>query len=496
MRALASKFSSTSLRDVKWVGFDLDHALVRYRNENLMPMIYTALTEFLVTHKGYPADVLRQPYDPTFCAKGVLLDYKTGNFFTLDSEGRVVRASHGTRAFMTPEQLEVAWPGRVWNHVDVLRQHTKHDSVFVFITYFDIPAILICARLVDHCDKTGVPYAFTDDLFAAFNYTFDPEAFEIGRGLYFPSLLAEPDKYLYPRVEVKAWLKEQQRVGRRFFLATNSHVGYGTFLLRHCFGEDWRDLFFLSVFNAKKPAFFHTRAAQPFYLFDSASRTEGSVAVHVHTPHSGPELCQGNADTVQALVNHLSKAPPTPEAGAAARATLTEEGHVVGVEALAGGASGGPGARAPEPEPVIAHAPLEPAHPVAAGLIDALEDPGVGKEEVSAEVSVAYVGDHLHGDVLAAHSRGWHAIAIVEEMESFACPGGHCELLPGLTPCSSEPTTASAPPVSRWGDFFSAPVDGGGGAPGQLTYFADLLKRTRCTAVSDTALLPGVFDLE
>ncbi len=29
------------------------------------------------------------------------------------------------------------------------------------------------------------------------------------------------------------------------------------------------------------------------------------------------------------------------------------------------------------------------------------------------EVRIAYVGDHLHGDVLAAHGRGWHPIAVV-----------------------------------------------------------------------------------
>ncbi len=68
--------------------------------------------------------------------------------------------------------------GLSWCNARVCSVVPCADSVFVFITYFDIPAILICARLVDHCDKTGVPYAFTDDLFAAFNYTFDPEAFE------------------------------------------------------------------------------------------------------------------------------------------------------------------------------------------------------------------------------------------------------------------------------------------------------------------------------
>jgi hypothetical protein len=59
--------------------------------------------------------------------------------------------------------------------------------------------------------------------------------------------------------------------GMRFFLVTNSHVGYGTFLLKHVFGSDWKSLFELSVFNGKKPAFFRRRAHQPFYLFGMMS---------------------------------------------------------------------------------------------------------------------------------------------------------------------------------------------------------------------------------
>ncbi len=76
-----------------------------------------------------------------------------------------------------------------------------------------------------------------------------------------------------------------------------------------------------------------------------------------------------------------------------------------------------------------------------------------------------------------------------EELETHACPTEHSEVLPSAAPCASESTSSSAPVVSRWGDFFVAqPEDR------RLTYFGDLLKRTGCTAVSDVALLPAVFD--
>ena len=52
---------SPSRRDVA-----ADHALVRYKNEALMPMVYDALVDVLINHKGYPAAVLSQPYDADF----------------------------------------------------------------------------------------------------------------------------------------------------------------------------------------------------------------------------------------------------------------------------------------------------------------------------------------------------------------------------------------------------------------------------------------------
>jgi hypothetical protein len=61
---------------------------------------------------------------------------------------------------------------------------------------------------------------------------------------------------------------------------------------------------------------------------------------------------------------------------------------------------------------------------VAAGLMDAVDDEldDVASPQPSHPANIAYVGDHIHGDVLAAKSFGWYAIAIVgETLQTCGC---------------------------------------------------------------------------
>lgn len=65
------------------------------------------------------------------------------------------------------------------------------------------------------------------------------------------------------------------------------------------------------------------------------------------------------------------------------------------------------------------------ASSISLGMLDASEDP-LDSSAVAASMSpvtpakalIAYVGDHLHGDVLAAKRFGWITVAIVGKEES------------------------------------------------------------------------------
>lgn len=51
------------LNDYDALGFDVDHALVQYRLENLFPLVYHCLAKFLVESKDYPKELLEKPFD-------------------------------------------------------------------------------------------------------------------------------------------------------------------------------------------------------------------------------------------------------------------------------------------------------------------------------------------------------------------------------------------------------------------------------------------------
>ncbi len=137
-------------------------------------------------------------------------------------------------------------------------------------------------------------------------------------------------------------------------------------------------------------------------------------------------------------------------------------------------------------------------HSIADGLVDGVEAAAglVADECPSAAAStiprtlIAYVGDHLHGDVLGSHERGWLPIGIVEEMESSNCPATDYPPVAAAVDCGAVPTPCPSTPVKAlWGDFFTC--DDGV----RLTYCAHLMKRSHCTALSDAAMLQQLFPL-
>ena len=87
--AMTSDVQGRLHRVENWVGFDLDHALVRYNLPALYPLIYDSMVKFLVEQKGYTERLLAVPLDLSLCHKGVIVEWATGNLLTIDEDGFV-----------------------------------------------------------------------------------------------------------------------------------------------------------------------------------------------------------------------------------------------------------------------------------------------------------------------------------------------------------------------------------------------------------------------
>ena len=256
-----SSLKTFSLSTCHWIGFDLDHTLIRYRLTELHTLIYDLMCQYLVDTHEYNSQLLRNPYDKYFGVKALIYDSLYGNLIQLDSNGLVHTALHGIQQRLTSEQIKQIYP----NALQDIEEDASKRFLCIF-TYFEHCISYLIGHLVDSIDNNRI-YAlnstktieqdrkysfFLVDLTAGFDYLFG----DFNRGNYFRSIRNNPEKYIYKRPDVRQWLEKLKSANKRLFLATNSRLDYTDLLTKYAFGDDWRDLFDLIIVDCKKPLFF------------------------------------------------------------------------------------------------------------------------------------------------------------------------------------------------------------------------------------------------
>jgi len=279
------------LDDYDCIGFDLDHTLCRY---NIGPMIrfeYDLLAKFLTEKRGYDEAIKVQSFDSEvdFVCKGLTLDIAGGNLLRLGKDGVILAASHGTRK-MNDVEIERQY-GRYRNkHItsDYALHLKKHGplgmgefglAVHSFMDYFDYPTILLCGRIVDVLDQInnhGRPmeeYFFWPDVLDGLKEMFTRTQFVCDQGGYFPEIKAHPERFIMKRrPEFRDWLKMLRQNGKFLYVITGSHVDFASHVASYALGEDWKDLFDIVIFFARKPSFFIDR--RPFWKLEAEKEVE------------------------------------------------------------------------------------------------------------------------------------------------------------------------------------------------------------------------------
>lgn len=303
------------LADYDCVGFDLDNTLCEYRIKPMVQMIYDVLVDYLIDEHGYGADHLRRPIDFEFCQRGLMLDVERGNVLKIDGDGRVLRAAHGTR-FMSDEEIVAAYgPARTWSATEVFARNFLEtwngplsERVRPLLDFFDIPVSLVFGRCVDGIDAVdraprGV-YNVWPDVLNGLHYMYSRDKFSSDTGGFFPRLKSAPSLYYNRCPEyVLDWLKELKKTSK-VFLVSGSHVDYANFSAVQSLGANWRELFDVSVFYARKPGFFSSD--RPFYGTDAQLSKECDVVEDIHL---GNIYSQGNWSQLHNLLKKETGKP-------------------------------------------------------------------------------------------------------------------------------------------------------------------------------------------
>ena len=86
-------------------------------------------------------------------------------------------------------------------------------------------------------------------------------------GIYFPTVVADPTRYIEPQPDLRATLENLRTQGVRLFVASNSHKEYMDLIMETTLGKGWESLFDLKWAAANKPKFFQEQT-QYFHSID------------------------------------------------------------------------------------------------------------------------------------------------------------------------------------------------------------------------------------
>ncbi|MEQ1877837.1 MAG: HAD-IG family 5'-nucleotidase [Bdellovibrionia bacterium] len=241
-----------NLKKIKYIGFDMDHTLVRYNSEAFEALAYQVMIEKLIKLRDYPADIRSLKFDFTRSIRGLVIDKKRGNVLKLNRFGAIRMSYHGLNKIHFDEQKQFYRS----TYID-LGDSNNYSAID---TSFSTAYAVLYAQLVDFKDRTNTEkIASYDAISADLDYCLDGAHRD---GSLKDTVRNNLDKFIVKDPEAVRNLERFRKHDKKLFVLTNSDFHYTKLLLDYAVKpflkehKDWTELFELVITRAKKPRFF------------------------------------------------------------------------------------------------------------------------------------------------------------------------------------------------------------------------------------------------
>lgn len=241
-----------NMRKIKYIGFDMDHTLVRYNSQAFEALAHRTLVKKLVEERGYPKSILKLPFDYNSVIRGLIIDSLRGNLLKVSRHGAIRVSRHGTQRIDYKEQQK-NYHG---TYVDL------GDKNFAAIdTAFSLSVAILFGQLVDVKNAAPVESKMPDypqllaDVIEVMDMSHRDDSLK-------REVRANLDQYIHADAAVVQGLERYKKHGKVLFIVTNSDYHYSKALLDHAINpylkehKDWKDLFDYVITSARKPRFF------------------------------------------------------------------------------------------------------------------------------------------------------------------------------------------------------------------------------------------------
>ncbi|MCB9655426.1 MAG: HAD-IG family 5'-nucleotidase [Deltaproteobacteria bacterium] len=275
-----------NFRGIKAVGYDMDYTIIHYLEREWEKTAYSYALDRLRGF-GWPLDGLT--FDPALMIRGLVIDTELGNIVKANRFGFINRAFHGTRA-LPFDETKSCYARTI---VDL------SDRRFQFMnTLFSLSEACLYAQLVELFDNQKLSGVSTyDELYRRVRTALDVVHME---GRLKAEIALDPDRFVDLDPETALAIIDQRHADKKLVLITNSEWAYTRALMTYAFdrylpsGTTWRDLFDITIVEARKPDFFLSRNA----VFEVVSE-DGLLRSSATGIRPGGTYVGGSADLVE-----------------------------------------------------------------------------------------------------------------------------------------------------------------------------------------------------
>lgn len=261
-----------NLKKIKYLGFDMDHTLIRYDSEAFERLSYQIILDKLVHTKGYPPEILQLQFDFNLAIRGLTIDRNLGNILKLNRHNAIRTSYHGLNL------IEFKSQQKLYKSIYIDLNDPHYYSVD---TAFAISHATLFMQLVDlknrqeshkaqlaqglqpkngagDCGEKGIPeYAIlADDIMECLDTAHRDDSLK-------RVVQADLAKYIHKDPLLVEGLERFKRHDKKLFLLTNSDYGYTKTLLDFAITpylkehSHWSELFEIVITVAQKPRFFN-----------------------------------------------------------------------------------------------------------------------------------------------------------------------------------------------------------------------------------------------
>jgi len=242
----------------------MDYTLAVYKSPLFESITYDLAINQLIK-LGYPEEISKLKYDPSFPIRGLFVDTLLGNFLEVDSFRFIYQAVHGKKS-LTSSQRREAYPSSQVPPEDIGTRY------FMMNTLFNLVDACLFSDLVEFYENLdGADEGFSEMSGFTFTNLFSDIRKAVDtvhhNGELKDKTIEMVEQLVDRTPKLSILLDRLSKSGKKTFLLTNSGYSYTERLMSYLlngFSEEkpnWKDYFDYIIVAAKKPSFFSSGTA-------------------------------------------------------------------------------------------------------------------------------------------------------------------------------------------------------------------------------------------